>query len=480
MEFLPLCIDIRQRKCLVVGGGQTALRKTHLLIKAGANVDVLAPSILPQLANIVPPNGGRVIKKHYDELDITKQYDLVVATTNNKEVNYNVAIVAKKLKIPVNVTDESKLSDFIFPAVIDRNPIFIAISSNTYFPALVRHIRTRLEAILPHRLGKIATLIAKFRSQVQERFLTSKERSLFWQYLLSSPATEKILCGQEKAAEELIKQHLSKKNYPSIGEVFLLGAGPGDPDLLTFRAYRLMQVADVILYDRLVSDDILDLVNVKAEKKYVGKERGDHTLSQHEINMLMVSEVKQGRNVARLKGGDPFIFARGGEEISYLAEQQIPFQVVPGITAANGCAAYAGIPLTHRDYATSVRFLAGYLNNGQLELNWNNFNDPHETLVFYMSLQGVEIICHNLMTLSKLSGQTPVAMIMKGTTQEQEVITSSLENVSKEISTVSLKSPLLLIVGQVVSLSTSLQWFQRDNNRYSPFFDAVLSAQGND
>ena len=320
-----------------------------------------------------------------------------------------------------------------------------------------RHHGARL---IPASYGKLAQLLNQFREQVKKRFATTTERRRFWEKILQGPVTEYMFAGQEKQATHFLQKAISSGQsfISGDGEVYLIGAGPGDPDLLTFRALRLLQQADVVVYDRLVSQPILEMARRDADKIYVGKQKSDHTLPQEGINTLLVNLAKQGKRVVRLKGGDPFIFGRGGEEIETLMDTGVSFQVVPGITAASGCAAYAGIPLTHRDFAQSVVFATGHLKNGSIDLNWKALAQPTQTVVFYMGLTGLEIICQQLIAHG-LPGDTPAALVERGTTHEQQVHISCLNNLADLVKQIEIKPPTLIIVGNVVKLHEKLSWF---------------------
>src|SRR5690606_21567444 len=335
---------------------------------------------------------------------------------------------------------------------IDRSPIIVSVSSGAQIPVLTRLLRSRLESLIPHAYGRLAEVAAEFRERVRDQLPHQNQRRRFWESVLEGKIADLVLGGREDKARQEIEAVLAEsEQLTQLGEVYLVGAGPGDPDLLTFKALRLMRQADVVLYDRLVAPEILDLVRRDAERINVGKERSRHTLPQEDINQLLVRLAKQGKRVLRLKGGDPFIFGRGGEEIEKLAEAGIPFQIVPGITAASGCASYAGIPLTHRDHAQSVRFVTGHLKEGSPDLDWSSLVQPNETLVFYVGLASLPQICERL-TAHGRGKDTPVALVQQGTLPEQRVFTGTLETLPGIVAAAEVKAPTLLIVGDVVRL----------------------------
>ncbi len=342
------------------------------------------------------------------------------------------------------------------PAIIDRSPLVISVASNGTSPVLSRQIRTQLETSIPHGMGKLAEFSGKWRNQVKEKISNPDERRIFWENLYASPLKEQVFNDNRDVADSMLEQALLEWKAPK-GEVYLVGAGPGDPELLTLKALRLMQQADVVIYDRLVSQPILELCRRDSTKIYVGKARSNHSVPQDGINALLVEYAQQGKRVCRLKGGDPFIFGRGGEEIQELFQAGVPFQVVPGITAASGCSAYAGIPLTHRDYAQSVRFLTGHLKEGSPELPWNELVYENQTLVLYMGLVGLERICEQLIAHGQRPDM-PVALISKGTTPEQKVVVGSLADIASKVTEHQIHAPTLTIIGEVVRLREQLQW----------------------
>lgn len=463
MDSLPVHLRLSGQRCLVIGGGEIAQRKCDLLLRAGALITLVAPEVLPELAKRVIAAGGLVSLKSYDRNDLAG-HRLVIAATDQAALNQKVFDDAEAAGILVNVVDAPALCRFIFPAIVDRSPLVISAGTTGAHPVLARQIRTQLETTFPAAYGAYARLLARYRTETKTRFKTIDERRLFWESVLEGPVAEQALAGNIDQAELLLQAHI--KDYfegerSEMGEVYVVGAGPGDPDLLTFRALRLLQKADVVIYDRLVGSGIVDLARRDAEKIYAGKARGDHALPQADINAALVRYVKAGKRVCRLKGGDPFIFGRGGEEIGCLMDEGVPFQVVPGVTAAAGCASYAGIPLTHRDYAQSVRFITGHMKDGHLDLPWASLVNPHETLVFYMGLISLPVICAQLVAHG-LSPDCPVALVEQGTLPSQHVYTGQVGSFADFIDIAKVRAPALLIIGQVVCLRQKLKWFEGD------------------
>lgn len=461
MDLLPIFLNIRGRKCVVVGGGEVAHRKASLLLRAGGQVTIVAERFEEQVSNLGTDERVHLLGARFSA-DHLEAATLVVAATDDEAVNRQVSELATAQGIPVNVVDQPALCTFIMPAIVDRSPIVIAISSGGSSPVLTRHLKTLNETLVPGRINFLATLLNKFRKPVKQRITRFDARIRFWESVLDSDVPELVYSGNDQAAETRLEAILSDwqqtGSSPAKGEVYLVGAGPGDPDLLTLRALRLMHKADIVLYDRLVSPEILQKVRPDAEKIHVGKQRDDHPVPQETINDMLVNLAREGKRVLRLKGGDPFIFGRGGEELASLVGSEVPFQVVPGITAASGCAAYAGIPLTHRDHAQSVRFLAGHLKNGELDLDWAHIIAEHQTLVFYMGLIGLPLICAQLQAHG-MAPDTLVAVVQQGTTARQRVITGELQNIAERVEQARLQAPTLTIIGSVVSLHDSLAWF---------------------
>ncbi|MSP85908.1 MAG: uroporphyrinogen-III C-methyltransferase [Methylotenera sp.] len=465
MQALPIFMNITNRPCVVIGGGEVASRKVAMLLKANAAITLYSPEICQALQALSVAGKITTIHARFEAQQLAGAC-LVIAATNVVAVNTAVSIAAKAQNIPVNVVDSPALCTFTMASIVERSPIVIAISSEGNAPVLARYIRTRIETMLPAGYGRIAGIAGEFRDKVKAKYATSQARRIFWEGVLQGPIVERILSGQEAAARTALDQLLSGHSAPGHnGEVYLVGGGPGDPDLLTFRALRLMQQCDVCVYDKLVSPEVMALVRRDAELIYVGKSRDQHTLAQEQINALLAKLALQGKRVLRLKGGDPFIFGRGGEEIETLMQHGVPFQVVPGITAANGVSSYAGIPLTHRDYAQACLFITGHLkakenaNELTLDLDWVAMSRPRQTLVIYMGLVGLDQICKQLIAHG-VSANMPAAVVQQGTTSRQRVVVASLQDLAEKVAAAKMKAPCLTIIGEVVHLREKLNWFE--------------------
>jgi uroporphyrin-III C-methyltransferase/precorrin-2 dehydrogenase/sirohydrochlorin ferrochelatase len=459
MKYLPICLKLENRPVLLIGGGKVAYRKSILLQRAGALIDVIAPNIDSDLLQAIDGQGRWIEQPWSSAVDLTG-YAAIIAATPNEEVNAEVSQRAHDVNIPVNVVDNPSLCSFILPAIVDRDPLLITVSSSGDSPVLARRIRRELESQYPARLGEVAAFLGSQRQRVGALLPDIDERRTFWEYLLDDTEwMEAVLGGNRTRAESIYKSALDEQaSAGKRGAVYLIGAGPGDPDLMTFKALRLLQRADVVLYDRLVGPGILELARRDAEKVYVGKQRAEHAVPQSEINAELLKLAQSGKRVARLKGGDPFIFGRGGEEIADLMAAGIDFEVVPGITAASGAACYGGIPLTHRDYAQSVRFITGHTKNHELNLPWQQYLNPAETLVFYMGLAGMSIIVNALMAAGR-EADTPVAIVERATLPDQRVLTGTLASIEGVAAKAKPQAPTLLIIGDVVKLHPSLGWF---------------------
>ncbi len=444
--------------CLVVGGGEVASRKISKLLSAGAKVTVVAPEVTASLTQLAQQSRVNLMQRLWQESDLMGVM-LVIAATDDAAVNQQVASACQQKNLLVNVADNPQASNAIFPAIVDRSPVLIAITTGGS-PALARWIKGQVEALIPANYSELASFCLSMRERVKDRIQSVPKRTQFWRNVIFGGVAENVLTGRSQQAEEDFDQLLSQQqnDAPVPGEVYLVGAGPGDPDLLTIAALRLLQKADVVVYDRLVTRQILDMVREGAEKIYVGKKRSDHSVEQQDINQLLVDLAQQGKRVVRLKGGDPFIFGRGGEEISKLASAGLNFKVVPGITAASGSAAYAGIPLTHRDYAHVCTFVAGSLKDRKMAIDWSSLAKPKQTLAFYMGLSSVTAIAGHLIEHG-LSPETPLALVQQATTINQKVFTATLGSVDLLLEQQDIQPPTMIIVGEVVRLRDQYKWF---------------------
>ena len=496
MNTFPLFFKLEDRKVLIVGGGDVALRKADLLSRAGARITILAPHISDEIQALLSDDKHELLHENYNKAYMSDAR-VIIAATDDETLNHQIHADATELNIPVNVVDTPHLCDFIFPAIVDRNPIVIGISSNGKAPVLARLLRARLETLIPQGYGKLAKLAGEFRDDVKSKIPTLTGRRQFWERAFEGQVSQLMFAGNENEAIAQLRSDLDKTaadisakkiansstalgdeqiesvtasviseestdSQTTMGEVYIVGAGPGDPELLTFKALRLMQQADIVYYDALVSPQVLDLCRRDADKVFVGKKRSNHAVAQLGINELLVNSAKKGRRVVRLKGGDPFIFGRGGEEIESLRAHGVPYQVVPGITAANAAASYAGIPLTHRDHSQSVRFVTGFLKAGAPNSNFKNFLNTDETVVFYMSLHSLARLTEGLIEAGR-SADTPIAIVSNASMPNQQVLTGTLETIVAKQEEEQLPTPALLIMGDVVSLHHDLSWYNQFN-----------------
>ncbi|MER0508536.1 siroheme synthase CysG [Aeromonas veronii] len=453
MDYLPMFAKLEGRPVLLVGGGEVALRKARLLLAAGARLTLVSPELEPEFAEFT----GRFthLAERFTPAHLAGQI-LVVAATDNLEVNALVYQSANQLGLFVNVVDDPKCSSFIFPSIIDRSPLMVAVSSGGKAPVLVRLLRERLESLLPRHLGGLTELSGRVRDKAKRVLSSISDRRRFWERAFASNTLASLIEKEDwQGAEQWLSDGLDQAKS-EVGEVVLVGAGPGDPGLLTLKALQQIQQAEVVLYDQLVSPEILDLVRRDATLVSVGKKAGAHSVPQEETNRLLVEYAKAGNRVVRLKGGDPFMFGRGGEELEVLADEGIPFSVVPGITAAAGATAYAGIPLTHRDYAQSAVFITGHCQKEGKEPDWQQLAATSQTLVIYMGLMRSEHIQQQLVDHGR-SQATPIAIIERGTTSRQRVLTGTLADLA-ELAKQAV-SPSLIVIGEVVALRERLAWF---------------------
>lgn len=458
MRYFPIFFDTQHCNILVVGAGEVAARKIELLIKTEANISVVSIEACDTVQQIAKSGKISLTLREFQDIDLDGK-DLAFVATDSEQLNSQIQQIAKRKKVPVNVVDAPPLCDFITPSIVDRNPVTIAMSSGGSAPVLLRYLRERLESWIPENYSRLGKFAEFWRNKVKKALPTVTQRRYFWESFFNGSLAEDVLQG--KNVEDKFQQSLedfANDKDNNEGQVYLIGAGPGDPELLTFKALRLMQKADVVVYDRLVSPQILDKVRRDAEKIYVGKAKSNHTLPQEDISQLLVDRALAGERVVRLKGGDPFIFGRGGEEIELLVQHKIGFQVVPGITAAAGAASYAGIPLTHRDHAQSVVFATGHLKDNSIDLDWPALVQKNQTIVFYMGLTGLSIIREQLQKHG-MPTDTHIAIVENATSEKQRVIAGNLENILEKAHQAEIKPPSLIIVGSVVSLHKSLNWF---------------------
>lgn len=459
MSLFPLFVDIKDKPCLLVGGGKIAARKLKMLCQAEAQITLVSPELCAQAEQLCATYPVSIKRRAFQDSDIDHQR-LVIAATHLEKLNQHISDLAQSNNIFVNVASDFSLGDAVLPAVIDRDPIQIAITTGGASPVLARQLKSNLERATPTAYGQLANLVERYRKQTSAAIEDDTTRRRFWEEVMQGPIAEMVFAGQLASAEHALQEKLRHQDVSGAGqgEVYLVGAGPGDPDLLTFRALRLMQQADAVVFDRLVSDQIMNLVRQDAEMIYAGKQRANHAIPQESINHLLVRLAQQGKRVLRLKGGDPFIFGRGGEEIETLMEQGVHFQVVPGITAAAGCASYAGIPLTHRDHAQACIFVTGHLRDGTVNLNWDMLAHANQTLVFYMGLVGLDIICQKLIAHG-MPATTEAALVSKGTRPDQRVLIGNLSNLAQLVECHDVHGPTLIIVGSVVTLHSKLHWY---------------------
>jgi uroporphyrin-III C-methyltransferase/precorrin-2 dehydrogenase/sirohydrochlorin ferrochelatase len=459
MKLYPLFADLSGRQVLVVGGGAVGERKVAALLEAGARVTVGAPELTVVLRGLA--DKGHILWRpgRFEEAWLDGVW-LVIAATDDKALHGRIAALAASRHLFANVVDDASLSTFHVPAVIDRSPVTVAISSGGDAPMLARHLRERLELLIDPVIGPLALLLSDMRNRIRARLPDLIARRHFYERVISGPVQSLLRRGQVALAEAVTERLLESADVSAPGSVVLLGAGPGDPGLLTLRGLRALNEADVILHDRLVSADVLALARRDAERIEVAKQAGNHHTTQTQIHALMLQHAAAGRRVVRLKGGDPFIFGRGGEELEFLRRHGIPYEVVPGITAALACAAYAGVPLTHRDYAQSVRFVTAHCQGSVDTLDWQALAQERQTLAVYMGSSELPLLQERLLAHGRAS-TTPFALVENGSRPEQRVVTGTLSSLAESAAKHEVRSPALLILGEVAALATSLAWFGR-------------------
>jgi uroporphyrin-III C-methyltransferase/precorrin-2 dehydrogenase/sirohydrochlorin ferrochelatase len=460
MRNLPIFLAMRDRPAVVVGGGLVAARRAELAVRSGASVTVFARAPGGEFRGLEDEPNFRLAARDPAAEDFAPGSLCFIATEDEGVIERAYA-AARSAGALVNVADRPRLCDFIMPSIVDRSPLVIAVSTGGASPILARMLKARLESTIPAAYGRLADLMAGFRSRLAQAVPSPTLRRRFWETVLEGPIAEAALAGRLDAARMHLSREIerwaSERASPE-GEVYLVGAGPGDPDLVTFRALRLMQKADVVLYDRLTDDRIMNLVRREAERVYVGKRPDNHELPQEEISALLVRLAKEGRRVLRLKGGDPFLFGRGGEEIEALAEHGVPFQVCPGVTAAIGASAYAGIPLTHRDHAQACVFVTGHGRDGKIDLDWAALLKPRQTVAIYMGLRNLEPLTRQFVAHGA-SPDLPAAIVENATRPNQRVVVATLATLAEKARAAELRGPSIVIVGAVVALREKLDWY---------------------
>ena len=460
MHLYPIFAALEGRLVLVVGGGDVAARKTAALLAAGARVRVAAPALCAQFGQWIRQQRIEHRAGPFEQGSLDEAW-LVIAATDDSAINAQVAAAAQSRRIFVNVVDDAQLSSFHVPAVVDRSPLVVAISSGGAAPMLSRWLRERLEILLDHALGPMAALLQRHRRAIRAHHRSLSSRRSFYERVFAGGVWQALRSGNERAAERQLKRTLAASSAAPAGSVALVGAGPGDPGLLTLRALRLLNEADVILHDRLVGAEVLDLARRDARRIEVGKQAGNHHVTQERIHALMLEHARAGLRVVRLKGGDPFVFGRGGEELEFLRAHAVPYEVVPGITAALACAAYAGVPLTHRDHAQSVRLLTAHCKESLDTQDWRALAAERQTLAIYMGVSQLDALSERLIRHGR-AASTPFALIENGTRPEQRVITGTLGELPKLQRRHDVRSPALLILGEVAALASKLAWFGQD------------------
>ncbi len=461
MEHLPIFLALRGKRAAVVGGGLAAARRAELLLRAGAEVRVFAPELGPEFAPLTEKFSYERLFRWPEAADDLAGAAVCIVATDAAAQDESAQALAREAGALVNVANAPELCDFILPSIVDRSPVVVAISTGGASPILGRMLKARLEATIPAAYGRLADFIRASRARLNAVLPDAGARRRFWEKTLEGPIGEMALAGDGSRAEAALNAEigaLAAGAEPAPrGEVYLVGAGPGDPDLLTFRALRLMQKADVVLYDRLVDPAIVNLARREAERIYVGKRPKDHPLPQEEISALLVRLAREGKRVLRLKGGDPFVFGRGGEEIEHLAENRIPFQVCPGVTAAIGCSAYTGIPLTHRDHAQACLFVTAHSKTGPIDLDWSKLIRPGQTVAVYMGLNHIEELTAAFVAHGA-APDLPAAIVDNGTRPNQRVVVGTLDDLAGKARAAGLRGPTIVIVGTVVSLREKLDW----------------------
>ncbi|MCY4011702.1 MAG: siroheme synthase CysG [Gammaproteobacteria bacterium] len=454
MDVLPLSLKLTGQPVLVVGGGEVARRKIELLVAARADIEVVAPAVSADLRAYCTERNVNLTSRTFQAADVDGRL-LVVAATSDEAVNGQVQRACADARVLVNCVDDGARSTALFPAIVDRGTVTVAISTGGASPTLARRMRELIERVLPSNLGALADYLASRRERLRSLLPDIGERRRFWDRAIDSDLADLAAKGDVAAADERLVRAAEAGTHSGL--VSLVGAGPGDPDLLTVKALQRLQRADVVYYDNLVGDGVLERCRRDARRVFVGRRAAygrapDTDTRQRDINKALLADAKRGLRVVRLKGGDPLVFSRGGEEVAALGRHGVPFEIVPGITAALGCAAIAGIPLTHRDWAQSVRFVTGHRRDGVVSLDWEALAQPDQTVVVYMGLATLPTLCAQLIAHG-LAPATPAATVVRGTLPDQEVIAGHLDNLADRVATTGSTGPATTIIGRVAGLA---------------------------
>jgi uroporphyrin-III C-methyltransferase/precorrin-2 dehydrogenase/sirohydrochlorin ferrochelatase len=461
MQYFPVFAELTDKPCLIVGAGEVAHRRVELLLRAGARLTVLAPDISPALWPLAADGRIRIEQRAFDDTAL-EPYWLVIAATDDPTVNRRVADAAHAAKRLCNVVDDRELSTFIVPAIVDRHPVTITVSTAGASPVLARWIKGLIESVVPARTGHVAALLQSWRDRVKAAIPNLRDRRRFWEIVVAGDVAGHELAGRADASRVAFERLLAEWTNPAAGscgagEAFIVGAGPGAPDLITLRGRQLLATADVVLHDRLVNPQILEFARREAQIISVGKSPHKSSITQDEINIRLVELVRAGNRVCRLKGGDPMIFGHVAEEIEALIEAELPFQIVPGVSAVEGCAAYAGIPLTWRGLAQSVLIMTGHTESGAT--GDSTLAGTEQTIAIYMAARRCKAVACTLIERG-LTPSTPAAIIENGTLETQRITRTTLAALASPNNPIAIESPALLLVGHAVGRAQAFSWFQ--------------------
>lgn len=452
MRYYPIFMDLNDKNVVVIGSGEQAAQKIRLLLKTTAHIRLISKEPNEELQALIDAGSISWETDTFND-DHIKDCQLIYAASN-PEINERVVIRANDFGIPINVVDEPDLCTFITPAIVDRDPLIIAIGTEGAAPVLARQIKSKLEAELPTRLGDLATLAKTLRKRVSDKIDPEKRRA-FWENFFNGPLSGLFYKGEKKALkteiDTLIEQMQADENHeelnpaPKLGHVSLVGAGPGPADLLTFRALQKLQKADVVVYDRLIDPSVMECCRRDAKRIYVGKAPQNHSVPQEQINEILLEEAKAGHQIVRLKSGDPLVFGRAGEEIDFLKQHDVTVDIVPGVTAATACAAECGDSLTYRDKIRAITFLTGHSLRGATPYDWGAVAQPGTVLALYMAVKMAPQIQANILATGA-SPDTKVRIVEKGCSADMRVINTTLANMSDDLTENKITNPAMIYV----------------------------------